>query len=703
MARQLMPGTPSRSPRYMMPASGRRLTLVSLAVAAIVVVTSVALWALGAHRVASPGPLVTAHSTFDGSCVQCHQPASGVADLRCERCHDPLDAQRFTTAAHLSLAGSRTSASHAENRSCMACHADHRGRETSLQDVDDRRCASCHTFGSFDGHPEIAAVRSKIDPASSLDFSHEIHLRELRKTGVQPCQACHRTTPDRASFEPISFDRHCASCHIKSGVLTLNGVDTLTSGWTPLAMLPAGTPEAPAPAVGQKDERGRVIFGGVGHRDPWLVLAADTIARALPTPGLAHERVRLIDRTSKLLALTSAVPVGGLSDEQLASWATSITAEIDALDRQIASGPSTPADIAAAIAPLAGSIDPALAPLAAQVAALPASPAAAASPTDAQQLELRRQELTQLLDAVASRTTGSLASRAAELKAEVAALQAETATSAAASEINANLEARLADLDEALDALEGAGGSPHAGEVEAMRRATLAALTGSDGPARSRARDDLLALVDAISARTLPSMQPRVAELRAAVLTLGDRPADLGERRAQKVRLLERIELERALRGGENRGPSDAVAENERTAATHEIDRLNARLAVLDGRIASEIPPDNPRGKAALKGLLDSCLKCHRLNDEETAMRPASPPRRPLPASVFTHQPHLLQEKCETCHASIETSKAGPEVNVPSIATCQSCHNTSQAPVRCETCHMFHPRSAAELVSAPWR
>jgi hypothetical protein len=198
-------------------------------------------------------------------------------------------------------------------------------------------------------------------------------------------------------------------------------------------------------------------------------------------------------------------------------------------------------------------------------------------------------------------------------------------------------------------------------------------------------------------------MQPRVAELRSAILALTDTPTDLSARRAQKVRLLERVELERALRGGDTRGPSDAVAENERTAAGHAIEALNTRLGELDRQIATEPQADNPRGKAALKGLLDSCLKCHRLNDEETAMRPMSPPRRPLPAAIFTHQPHLLQTKCESCHQSVETSKLGPEVNVPAIATCQSCHTASQAPARCTTCHVFHPRSAAELVAAPWR
>ena len=703
MARQILPGTPSRSPRYVMPASGRRLTMLSLAAAGGLLLASVALYALGMHRVASPGPLTTAHSTFDGSCAQCHQPVSGVADLRCERCHDPLDAQRFTVPAHLSLAGSRASATHAEGLACMACHTDHRGREVSLQDVDDRRCATCHEFDSFSDHPEIAAVRAKLDPASSMDFSHEIHLRELAKAGRERCQACHRSTPDRASFEPISFEQHCQSCHIKDRVLTLNGVDTLTSGWTPAAMLPPATPGMPAPAVGQKDERGRVIFGGVAHRDPWMLMAADTIARSLPTPGLAHERVRLTDRTSRLLALSSAVPVGTLSDEQLTAWSTSLRGEIDAIDRQIAAGPSTPADLSATIGQLATSIDPALAPAAGQVAGLPAGQSAPASPMDAQQLEARRQELTQLLDAVAARTTGEMAARAAELKARAAAIQTDSSAPVASADLAPGLEARLADLDEALDALEGAGGSAFAGEVEVMRRTALAAVTGTDAASRARARDDLLALVDAVSGRALPSMQPRISELRAAILGMSETSGDLSARRSQKARLLERVELERALRGGESRGPSDAVADNERTAAGHEIEALNARLAVLDARIASGPVADNPRGKAALKGLMDACLKCHRLNDEETALRPASPPRRPLPAVIFTHQPHMLQEKCETCHASIETSKAGTEINVPSITTCQSCHSSSQAPAKCATCHVFHPRSAAELVAAPWR
>ena len=83
-------------------------------------------------------------------------------------------------------------------------------------------------------------------------------------------------------------------------------------------------------------------------------------------------------------------------------------------------------------------------------------------------------------------------------------------------------------------------------------------------------------------------------------------------------------------------------------------------------------------------------------------MRPTSPPPQPLPAATFSHRPHLLQAKCETCHASVETSKTAIDVNLPAVATCQGCHNRSQAPATCTTCHVFHPRSAAELVAAPW-
>ena len=74
-----------------------------------------------------------------------------------------------------------------------------------------------------------------------------------------------------------------------------------------------------------------------------------------------------------------------------------------------------------------------------------------------------------------------------------------------------------------------------------------------------------------------------------------------------------------------------------------------------------------------------------------------------LTSATFTHKPHLLQATCETCHASVVGSKSAIDVNVPAVGTCQSCHNASQARADCASCHVYHPRSAAEMVLAASR
>jgi hypothetical protein len=70
---------------------------------------------------------------------------------------------------------------------------------------------------------------------------------------------------------------------------------------------------------------------------------------------------------------------------------------------------------------------------------------------------------------------------------------------------------------------------------------------------------------------------------------------------------------------------------------------------------------------------------------------------------VFTHKPHLLQAKCETCHTTIAASKEALDANVPGIANCQSCHNSSQARADCVSCHTYHPSSATQVATTLWR
>ena len=66
-------------------------------------------------------------------------------------------------------------------------------------------------------------------------------------------------------------------------------------------------------------------------------------------------------------------------------------------------------------------------------------------------------------------------------------------------------------------------------------------------------------------------------------------------------------------------------------------------------------------------------------------------------------EPHSIvlgRSSCESCHATVRTSKFATDVNVPGVAQCQTCHRPAQVKATCATCHVYHPTSAASLAVA---
>ncbi len=149
-------------------------------------------------RLASPGPLVRAHSTWESRCEACHVPfrqvkgtgwsplASAdnrVSDQQCQTCHAGAPHHASQIAGDVSA--------------CAECHRDHRGREASLVRIEDTACTTCHadlkkhrgemssskdlsvsnSVTRFDAnpthHPEFVAVTRK-DPGR-LRFNHALH------------------------------------------------------------------------------------------------------------------------------------------------------------------------------------------------------------------------------------------------------------------------------------------------------------------------------------------------------------------------------------------------------------------------------------------------------------------------------------------------------------------------------------------------
>src|SRR3982074_1966180 len=136
MARNIPPGTPDRSLRYIFPRGGRRSLHMATIGGAAIAIAVAALYLVGFKRVSSPGPVASSHSPIEARCEQCHYVGQTLTDVRCERCHDPGGADRFTHQGHVLLGrGNPKKAAAAPVVSCIPCHTDHRGRSLEVKRV----------------------------------------------------------------------------------------------------------------------------------------------------------------------------------------------------------------------------------------------------------------------------------------------------------------------------------------------------------------------------------------------------------------------------------------------------------------------------------------------------------------------------------------------------------------------------------------
>lgn len=194
------------------------------------------------------GPVSTAHALFHADCQQCHTEAwmpllravhgdatrTSTPDASCLRCHDgPAHHPQAVTSA-----------------GCASCHREHRGHAL-LARVGDAHCTACHEdLHTRDGsghfqkritsfttdHPPFGVWRKGglTDPGT-IAFNHAKHLQlpakgltaiapEVARLQAQQCAYCHQTgaparegeprqEPERRSFQPLNYDKHCAACH----------------------------------------------------------------------------------------------------------------------------------------------------------------------------------------------------------------------------------------------------------------------------------------------------------------------------------------------------------------------------------------------------------------------------------------------------------------------------------------------------------
>ena len=295
MARLIRPGTPARTDRYVFPRLRRWLFGASFGGALVLAGLLAGAGMTRFRAIAAPGPIASPHVGFEQKCEACHAPSA--AAVRCESCHDAFGTGRYENAAHVRFGTSDpVRIARADWLECAHCHTDHRGRAFPIARTDDRDCRGCH-FSSMKDHPEFAIVRAKVQKDEGLLLSHKKHLKAVRKARLEDCQYCHEPTRDRSGFEPPSFDRHCASCHLKNG--TMGPTDPIPAEALVL-------PQDSDPSIGQgrradPDSKGQVVVGKLVHKDPWVLANIWRIAREVDPEGFAARRAALESKAAALL------------------------------------------------------------------------------------------------------------------------------------------------------------------------------------------------------------------------------------------------------------------------------------------------------------------------------------------------------------------------------------------------------------------
>ncbi len=428
MPRGVSWGTPGRSLRYLVPRPKWALFGPALLLGGALLVVLLGLYLIGYRKPVAPGSVIGAHAGFEARCEECHTPRRGVANTRCQRCHDPAGAGRLTNAGHVLFgSGDSQKAAAAPDLACARCHVDHRGRDALLREADEANCRSCH-FSGLDAHPEFAVLTRESVETPGLQFPHDRHMKEFAKQGVaekEACLKCHE--PTGRDLEPVTFDRHCASCHAKDGSVGMVEPVPAKVLWAPSDLLARG---------GRnnfrldefEESRGRIRKTSLRHKDDWVLANVRKLRRDVDPEGFAAERGALQAREGQLRRrLALAAPLAALDEEALRARETSLELEIQGLASRLAA-------LAAAGEPASGSrVDEIGAAAAAAGDAAARAEAtkllsdlsgvrdATGAALPAEEYEERRKELLALLDAVES-TDPALKGRAEDLRRRLLAL-----------------------------------------------------------------------------------------------------------------------------------------------------------------------------------------------------------------------------------------------------------------------------------------
>ncbi len=267
---------------------------------------------LDGNSIAS-GPISSNHANFGTDCASCHSPGQGVADAKCETCHEKYgnDLGVHSYEAHYIYRSGdfQRIVPAVDEVGCAGCHQEHQGRSASLSLVEDAQCTSCHPYGTFeDGHPEFEFVSAALIDEANLKFPHTMHVQEIvRKERLvdteKACLLCHNAEPDGKNFQPLSFDKHCDSCHLSSSDGTAFVNASVRAGPAARSLQEIQQTQLPGTRwsffvnPGEFQSRGNTIRKRpVYHEDPWVLENLRQIRRILyPTENLADLLVTSAD------------------------------------------------------------------------------------------------------------------------------------------------------------------------------------------------------------------------------------------------------------------------------------------------------------------------------------------------------------------------------------------------------------------------
>jgi hypothetical protein len=274
------------------------------------------------------------------------------------------------------------------------------------------------------------------------------------------------------------------------------------------------------------------------------------------------------------------------------------------------------------------------------------------------------------------------------------------------------------------------------GQLEYFARvAGQQAAAGIDPIAFDRHRNQTLNLLDAITAFAGggQTVDPRVEALRAraralqrAVLaTPYGTPLEISRARAQffSQRQIERARVDDELEAaGIRKTRAVSIPVENRTYSQRLLNQLRGRLLAVgsSGPLPGAI--DAAAAREAIAALIgkeaqdaeenksgkNKCTYCHELSAARDQLAPLRGAGSSLLVNAtFTHEHHAPdagdERNCVTCHSRIRESAASRDVNLPSIATCRTCHapqGNAANSTGCESCHKYH---AAPMTALMWR